>query len=137
MQTRIAEGRHGEAYTLTLSDAELTALVGYLLAGRTDVPFARVRVTVAERNLVLDGVTKGLAVTLPVRVTGAAGAADGKPWARVENVSLGDTQVPGFIRDQVVRQANAGLDLSRYDLAVTVHALELRPGNMTIRGAIR
>lgn len=37
----------------------------------------------------------------------------------------------------IVRQDNAGLDLSRYNLPVTVDTLELRPGTMVIRGVVR
>ncbi|MBI2954703.1 MAG: hypothetical protein HYY30_10340 [Chloroflexi bacterium] len=137
VKTLIAEGRHGEKFSMVLTDQDLTDLVAHFLAADPSLPFTQVRVAVTGQRLVIDAITRGLAVTLPVRVTGTVGARNGLPWARVENVSLGDTPVPGFIRDQIVGQVNAGLDFSRYDLGVSVDALELGAGTMAIRGTVK
>lgn len=137
LRAAISENRHGEAYSLILSSAELTDMAGYFAASGQDIPFSKIRVSISRERLVIDGVTRGMAVTVPVRVTGVAGATGGMPWARVEDVSLGDTQVPGFLRDQVIRQANSSLDFSRYRMPVTVDSLEMGDGTMAIRGVIR
>ena len=137
LAARIAEGHHGEPYTLDLSDEELTAVAGYFLADAPDVPFTRVTIAVSGDKVRADGMTKGLAVTVPVRVTGAVSASDGLPRARVEDVRLGETPLPAFVRDQIVHEANSSLDFSRYPMPVTVDALELRPGGMTIRGTVK
>lgn len=137
LQARIAAGRHGEPYTLDLSDEELTATARYFLARAPNIPFTRVSIIVVEDKLVVNGVTKGLAVAVPVRLTAAVSAQDGRPRTRVENVSLGDSPLPDFVRQQIVREADASLDLSRYNIPVAVDTLELRPGGLMIRGTIR
>ncbi len=152
IQALIAEGRHGEPYALDLSEKELTATVAYFLARSADIPFGRVRIAVrspyprplpegegsgGERVIVLDAVTRGLAVTVPVRVTGTVAARDGLPVASIHDVSLGDTPLPGFARDQVLREANAALDFSKRPMDVTVDSVELRPGGLTIRGTVK
>ncbi|MBI4491538.1 MAG: hypothetical protein HY690_01950 [Chloroflexi bacterium] len=137
LMAQIDQGRSGTPYTLNLSDDDLTAMVGYFLARSPNIPFTQVRVTVSDRAVSAEGVTRGLAVRLPVRVVGSVGARNGLPLARVENVSLGDTALPAFVRDQVVREVNASLDFSRYSMPVAVDALELRPGGMAVRGTIK
>jgi hypothetical protein len=137
LQSRLAEGHHGEPYTLALTDEELTALAAWSVANAPDVPFTRVKVAVSGDRVVADGVTRGLAVTVPVRVVGTVAASNGLPVVTIRDVSLGDTPLPAFVRDQVVREANASLDFSRRPLPVTVDAVELRPGGLTVRGALK
>jgi hypothetical protein len=137
LKTAIDAGRHGEPYVLSLSDADLAALVGYVLDRSPSIPFGQVTIAVGDNQIVAEGVTRGMAVNLPVRVTGTVSARDGLPVARVEDVSLGDAPMPGFVRDQVVRQINASLDFSRYNLPVTVESIELQRGRMTIRGTVK
>ena len=137
LKAAIDAGHHGERYVLNLSDADLTALVGYVLDRSPSIPFGKVTVAVGDGQVVVDGMTRGMAVNLPVRVKGAVNARDGLPVARVEDVSLGDAPVPGFVRDQVVRQINNSLDFSRYHLPVTVESIEMQRGRMTIRGTVK
>ncbi len=134
---RIDQGSHGEPYTLLLTDAELTAATSYFLASDPSLPFTRARITNTGGNMMLDGVTRGTGLAIPVRVTAAVGAADGIPWARVENISLGDTGLPGFIRDQIIQQINASLNFSQYDLLIRVDAVDLGRGSVAIRGSIK
>ena len=54
-----------------------------------------------------------------------------------DDVSLGETRLPGLVRERVLRAVNGSLDFSRYGLALTVDGVELRPGGMTIRGTIK
>jgi hypothetical protein len=136
LQPRIDAGRHGEPFTLDLSDAELTAVAGHALATHPDVPFSSVRVTTAGETVIVDGVTRGLAVNVPVRAVGAVGARDGAPWARVDDVSLGAVGLPGFARDQIVGQVNQSLDFARYDLPITVDEVTPRAGGLIVRGRI-
>jgi hypothetical protein len=137
LQARLAAGQHGEPYSLTLSDAELTALAAWSLANAPDIPFSRVTVQVAGDRVIADGVTRDLAVTVPVRVAGTLRAADGLPQVTIQDVSLGETPLPGFVRERVLREANASLDFSRYPLPVTVEAVELQSGGLTVRGMLR
>ena len=137
LQAKLAQGRSGEPYTLDLSNEELTATAGYFLARGRNIPFTRVRIAVTGGKVVADGVTKNLAVTVPIRVTAAMDARGGLPQVAVEDVSLGETPVPGFARDQILREANASLDFSRYNLPVTVDTIELREGGLTIQGAVK
>jgi hypothetical protein len=137
LRAKVAAGQHGEPYALDLSDEELTATAGYFLARAPDVPFARVTVAVRGEKLVIEGATKGLGVTVPVRLTGSIDARDGLPRAAVDDVSLGETPLPGLVRERVLHEINRSLDFSRYGLALTVDGVELRPGGMTIRGTIK
>jgi hypothetical protein len=137
LQERMAAGRHGEPYRLVLSDDELTALAGAFLAKRSDVPFTGVRIAVKDGKILVDGVTRGLAVTVPVRVVGTVGASGGLPRARIEDVSLGDVALPNFARERVLQDANTSLDFSRYDLPVTVDALDLGSGGIVIAGRLK
>ena len=76
-------------------------------------------------------------MTVPVRIVGTVSAAGGLPRARIEDVSLGGTPLPAFVRDQIVREANASLDFSRYRMPLTVDALETAPSRLTIRGTLK
>ncbi|MBI4497025.1 MAG: LmeA family phospholipid-binding protein [Chloroflexi bacterium] len=137
LQEKIAAGRHGEPYALALSDEELTSVVEYVLARSPNIPLTRVTITLTDGKVIADGVTRGLAVALPVRVTGTVGARDGRPWAQVQDVRLGEAPLPAFIRTQVLQELNASFDLARYPLPVTVEALELRPGEIRLQGTIK
>ncbi len=137
LEARIGQGHPGEPYLLDLSDEELTALASYVLAHAPDVPFARPKVTVTGEKVVVNGVTKSLAVAVPIRLTSALAAKDGRPTALVEDVSLGQTALPGAVRDQILRAANQSLDLSRYAIPLTVDAVELRPGGVTLHGTLK
>ncbi|MBI2887392.1 MAG: LmeA family phospholipid-binding protein [Chloroflexi bacterium] len=137
LRAKIAQGRHGEGFSLSLSQEELSALADQFLATHPSVPFANVRIAISGDKVIADASTRGLALTLPIRVTGAVGASNGQPWAKVEQVSLGGAGLPGFLREQVASQVNASLDLSRYPLPVSVEAVELRQGGLTVRGAVK
>ena len=137
LRARIAEGHAGEPYSLSLTDDELSATANYFLGAAPDVPFTGIRVAVADERVTADAVTRGLAVTVPVRIVGTVSAAGGLPRARIEDVSLGGTPLPAFVRDQIVREANASLDFSRYRMPLTVDALETAPGRLTIRGTLK
>jgi hypothetical protein len=137
LQAAIAESRHGEPYVLALSDAELTATASYFLAQAPEIPFGQVKVAVTDAAVVADGVTKGLVVPVPVRVVASVEARDGLPRLDLKDVGLGKMALPAAVRDQVIRAANASLDLSRYDMPMTVDVVEPRPGGITVRGTIK
>lgn len=137
LQDTLAAGRHGEPYTLDLSDAELTAMAGYFLARAPDIPFADVRVAVAGHEVVAQGVTKGLVVPVPVRVTGTVAARDGLPRATLTDVSLGSVALPAGVREQIIREANASLDFSRYNMPITVETVETLPGGIRLQGVVK
>jgi DUF2993 family protein len=136
LQRRIADGRPGEPYVLNLSDAELTATAGYFAAAAPDVPFTRIQVAVVGDRVVVNAVTRGLAIPVPVRAIVLLTAAEGAPAARVEDVRVAGAGLPAFARDQVLREANASLDLSQYRLPVTVDSLDLATGGLVIRGRL-
>jgi hypothetical protein len=131
------QGNHGEPFTLALADNDLTAAARYFLASDPSLPFARARVSTTGTSAVLDGVTRGTGLALPVRIKTTVGATDGVPWARAEDISLGNTGLPQFVRDEIVRQINASIDFSRYDLLVRIDSINLAQGSITIRGAIK
>jgi hypothetical protein len=136
LQARM-DGRHrGEPFSLTLTNAELTAAVAVFLQESSGVPFSDVRVAVARDQVVVDGTARGAAFAVPVRATLTATVVEGHPVVRVVKVSLGRTTLPAFVRDQILAQANASLDLSQYDLGVTLDALTLGSGTLTVRGTI-
>jgi uncharacterized protein YpmS len=130
-------GKHGEPFTLVLTDADLGASISYYLANSPDAKFTHISVAVSPEEVTLDAVTKGLAVSIPVRVTVGLALRDGKPFATVRDVSLGSTQLPSFVRDQIIQSANKSLDLSATPLAVTLETLTLHQGNMTITGKVQ
>jgi uncharacterized protein YpmS len=134
---QVRRGDHGAPYTLDLTDDDLSATAGYYLAQSTDAPFSQVRVTVADGAVQADAVTTGLAVAVPVRVTASVEARDGRPVVHVTDVSLGGLALPAFAHDQVVRQANDAVDLSKYAFPVTVDAVELRAGLLEARGTVK
>lgn len=131
------DGQHrGEPYTLTLTDDELSTAVAVFLAGSPEVPFGDVHVAVTGGRIVVTGTARGTAVGVPVRANLLATAQGGQPIVQLDNVSLGSTPLPTFIRQQVIAQANASLDLSQYNLGVTVDSLTLGEGVLTVRGTI-
>ena len=95
------------------------------------------RVVVVGNHLEVSGVTTGLAVAVPVKVVANAVARDGVPVVSVVDVDVGGLALPSFVREQVLREANQAVDLSRYDLAVTVDAVTLWPGVLDVRGTVR
>jgi hypothetical protein len=137
LQARVQRGEHQTPYALTLTDDELTATARHFLAQSDDVPFAQVRVAVVGSHLEVSGVTTGLAVAVPVKVVANAVSLDGAPVVSVADVDVGGLALPPFVREQVLREANQAVDLSRYDLAVTVDAVTLRPGVLEARGMVR
>lgn len=137
LQARVQRGEHGTPYTLTLTDDELTATARHFLAQSEDVPFTQVRIAVVGNHLEVSGVTTGLAVAVPVKVVANAVARNGAPVVSVVDVDIGGLALPPFVREQVLREANQAVDLSRYDLAVTVDAVALRPGVLEARGMVR
>ena len=134
LQAQISQGHPSEPYTLTLSSDELTSLAGHYLAASPEVPFTQVQVSIDGDKVVVTGVTKGLPLTLPVRVSARVGAKDGVPWAQIEDVSLGKVPVPGVLRDQILEEVNHYLDVSRYPLPMSVDSLELGTASVTISG---
>jgi hypothetical protein len=137
LQGRVARGEHQTPYTLTLTDDELTATARYFLAQSEDVPFGQVRVAVVDGRLEASGVTTGLAVAVPVRVVANVEARNGAPVISVVDVGIGGLALPTFVREQILTEANRAVDLSRYELAVTVDAVTLRPGALDVRGTVR
>lgn len=137
LRLRIAEHHSGEPYTLRLTDGELSATAGYYMTQRSDIPFSNPRVSVSGGQVVLDAVTRGFAVPVPVRVTGTIRAVNGAPAVTVQDVSLGNVPIPAAVRDQIVTEANKSLDFSRYPLPITVESVQLGSGEATIRGAIK
>jgi hypothetical protein len=137
LQARVQRGEHGTPYTLTLTDDDLTATAGYFLARGPDVPFGQVRVAVPGDHVEASGVTTGLAVAVPVRVRATVQAQSGKPVVQVADVNVGGMALPDFARQQVLAEANRAVDLSRYDLPVTVDAVTLRPGALDVRGTLK
>ena len=134
LQAQISQGQPSEPYTLTLSSDELTALAGNYLATHPEVPFTQAQVSIEGKNLVVTGVTKGLPLTLSVRVSARVGAKDGVPWAQIEDVSFGKVQVPGVLRDQILKEVNRYLDVSRYPIPMSVDNRELGTASVTISG---
>jgi hypothetical protein len=137
LRARTSGGHAGEAYALRLDDAELSATAEFFLAEAPDVPFARPRVSVRLGQIVVDAVTRDLAIAIPVRVVGTLTSSGGLPVAAIHDVSLGDVSIPGAIRDQIVAEANRSLDFSRYPMPVTVDTIQLHPGLAVINGHIK
>ena len=128
---------HGQPFTLTLTDAELANTVAYFIAESNGaIPFSDVSVTIGNDQLVVNGKARGGAFVVPVRATLTASVANGVPVFAIEDVGLGRTPLPTFVRDQVIQQANAALDLSAYDLGVTLQSLTLGDHLVTIVGTI-
>jgi len=137
LRARVSRGEHEAPYTLTLHDEELTATARYFLAQSEDVPFSQVRVAVVGGRLEATGVTTGLAVAVPVRVLANVEARDGAPMITVQDVGIGGMALPTFVREQALAEANKAVDLSRYDLPVTVDAVTLRDGALDVYGKVR
>jgi hypothetical protein len=137
LQARVARGEHGTPYTLTLHDEELTATARYFLAQREDVPFSQVRVAVVRGRLEATGVTTGLAVAVPVRVLANVEAPNSAPVIRVVDVGIGGMALPSFVRQQVLAEANKAVDLSRYEMPVTIDAVTLQDGALYLYGKVR
>jgi hypothetical protein len=137
LQVRVQRGEHGTPYTLSLTDDELTATARYFLAQSQDVPFSQVRIGVVDQYVEVTGVTTSLAVAVPVRVVANVAARNGAPVVSVVDVGIGGLALPSFVREQVLTEANRAVDLSRYDLAVTVDSVARRTGVLDVRGTVR
>lgn len=134
---QVQRGEHGAPYRLVLSDDDLSATAAYFLARAQDVPFSQVRIAVAGGQVEANAVTTGLAVAVPVRVRGNVTARAGAPVVQVTDVGVGGLPLPAFAHEQVLREANRAVDLSRYDLPIIVDAVELRTGELELRGTVR
>lgn len=137
LQAQIQRGEHSTPFSLDLTDDDLTATAAYFLARRTDVPFSQVRLAVLDGQVEASAVTTGLAVAVPVRVTANVLARDGQLAIQVMDVDVGGTTLPGFARDEVLRQANQAVDLSRYNLPLIVETVRLRPGQLQALGRVK
>jgi hypothetical protein len=134
----LMDGNHrGQTFTLALTDAELSDAVANYLASSPDISFSDVRVTVGNGEVVINGKARGAALAVPVRATLAVGVENGTPVIRITRVSLGRTGLPKFVSDQIIAQANASLDLSHYDLGVTLESITLGEHVVTVRGTIK
>jgi hypothetical protein len=134
---QVQRGEHGAPYRLVLTDDELSATAGYFLARAGDVPFSQVRIAVAGGQIEANAVTTGLAVAAPVRVRGNVTARDGAPVVEVTDVGIGGLPLTAFAHEQVLREANRAVDLSRYDLPIIVDGVELRIGELELRGSVK
>jgi hypothetical protein len=137
LQARVERGEQGRPYALVLTDDELTATARHFLALSEDVPFTQVRVGVVDGHVEATGVTTGLAVAVPVRVVANVEALNGAPVVSVMDVNIGGLALPAFARERVLTEANRAVDLSRYDLPVTVDAVAFRTGVLEVRGIVR
>ena len=137
LAAQVQRGEHGAPYQLLLTDDDLSATAGYFLAQSADVPFSQVRVTVNGGQVEANAVTTGLAMAVPVRIQANVIAQNGAPVVQVTDVGLGGVPLPSFAQEQVLREANRAVDLSRYNLPVTVDTLELRPGVLEARGTVK
>jgi uncharacterized protein YpmS len=137
LTAQVQRGEHGAPYQLTLTDDDLSATAGYYLAQSQDVPFSQVRVNVAGGKVEANAVTTGLAVAVPVRIQANVVARDGAPVVAVTDVGVGGMPLPAFAHEQVLREANRAVDLSRYHLPVTVDAIAIRDGVLEARGIVK
>jgi hypothetical protein len=130
-------GHGGQPFTLTLTDAELSAAVANYLASTPDIPFSDVHIFVSKDEVVVNGKARGAALTVPVRAILAVSVANGTPVIQIKQISLGRTGLPKFVSDQIIAQANTSLDLSIYDLGVTLQSITLDQGFVTVQGTIK
>jgi len=137
LQQRIESGHHDEPYSVSLTDAELTAAVAHFAATSPDVPFTGIQARIVGEQVAVDAVTKGLAIPIPVHATVSLSVSNGVPAAHVDDVRVAGAGLPAFVHDQVLRQANASLDLSRYDLPLTVDKLQQSPGTLAFQGRLK
>jgi hypothetical protein len=137
VQQQIASGVHGQSYAVSLSDGELTAALAYYASMTPDVPFTGIQATILADHVAIDAVTRGLAVPVPVHADVSLAASDGVPRAKVEEVSVAGAGLPAFVHAQVLSQANASLDLSRYELPLTVDSVQQRPGVLEFSGKLK
>jgi hypothetical protein len=137
LAAQVQRGEHGAPFDLVLTDDDLSATAGYFLAQSKDVPFGQVRAAVSGGHVEVSAVTTGLAVAVPVRIQTSVVARDGAPVVQVLDVGVGGVPLPTFAHDQVLREANRAVDLSRYNLPVTVDSIELRPGVLEARGTVK
>ena len=137
LTAQVEQGQHGTPYQLALTDDDLSATAGYFLAQSKDVPFSQVRVSVTGGRVEANAVTTGLAVAVPVRIQANVIARDGAPVVQVTDVGIGGMPLPAFAHEQVLREANQAVDLSRYELPVTVDSIALRDGVLEARGTVK
>jgi hypothetical protein len=137
LMVQVEQGQHGAPYQLALADDDLSMTAGYFLAQSKDVPFSQVRVRVIGGKVEATAVMTGLAVAVPVRIEANVVARDGAPVVQVTDVGIGGMPLPSFAHEQVLREANRAVDLSRYAMPVTVDAIALRDGVLEARGTVK
>jgi hypothetical protein len=136
LEARINAGASGEPYEVTFSESDLDQLAAYGLAESPDIPFRDVRVTILDDHFLVDGVTTGTVIPVPVRAVVTLTADNGTPVVRVEDVSLGGIPLPESVRNRVRDDVNQSLDPSRLKLPLTLDSVAQQRGSVTLRGHI-
>jgi len=128
---------HGESFELTVTDTELEETLAWYAERHAGAPFPETRISIDPNGIGLSGeVQLG---ELRAEIAGRADVylQDGVPAISIVGLKMGTAALPEFVRFQLEDQLNRQLMLREDELPVTVEALELQEGQLTVRGRIR
>lgn len=135
---KVKAGTHqGESFELTVTDTELEETLAWYAGRHVGVPLPETRISIDANGIGLSGeVQLG---GLRAKISGRADAylQDGIPAISIVELKMGTAALPEFVRLQLEDQLNRQLMLREDELPVTVEALELQEGQLTVRGRIR
>ncbi len=128
---------HGESFELTVTDTELEETLAWYAGRHAGVPLPGTRISIDPNGIGLSG--KVQLGGLRAEVSGRADVylQDGIPALSIVELKMGTAALPEFVRFQIEEQLNRQLMLREDELTVTIEALELQEGQLTVRGRIR
>lgn len=135
---RIRAGSHrGERFEITITERELEEAAAWYLEREPNVPFHNPWVSIGP-----DGVEAGgeaLLGTLRLPLTGRLDiiVQDGLPRVSAQQLEVGETPLPDFIRFQIEDELNRQLSMREKELPVVLEGIELEEGRLTAHGRIR
>jgi|GEM_PF-6873055 len=123
-------------FEISLTDRELTSyIVGLAWSGAGEFPARDMKLQFNEGDLEIWATFIEVAPTdLPVYVRATVEAADGNLVFHLEQANVGPISIPGALRDLIA--ASLSETLAELNLALRVEAVEVRSGQITLRGTI-
>jgi hypothetical protein len=123
--------------SVTMSNQQLTTAANDYLGKHPEVPFSDLQVQVHHDGVEITGKARVGGLSVPVRVWGLITLVDNVPYFEVTNVDLGQTPLPGSIKNIITALLDQSVDFSQFNLPMVVQDIQLGEGQVTITGTAR
>ncbi len=123
--------------SVTMSNQQLTTAANDYLGKHPEVPFSDLQVQVHPDGVEITGKVRVGGLSVPVRVWGLITLVDNVPYFEVTNVDLGQTPLPGSIKNIITALLDQSVDFSQFNLPMVVQDIQLGEGQVTITGTAR